>query len=76
MGHRVGALDLDLRQRSFGRYLENRAAFARAQGLTCRHRPAGLPAGGRERRPRRTRGASDDLRLHAALRRWSPAISS
>jgi chromosome partitioning protein len=27
MGHRVGALDLDLRQRSFGRYLENRRAY-------------------------------------------------
>ena len=27
MGHKVGALDLDLRQRTFGRYLENRAAF-------------------------------------------------
>ncbi|HHY03495.1 MAG TPA: P-loop NTPase, partial [Paracoccus sp.] len=27
MGHRVGALDLDVRQRSFGRYLENRIAF-------------------------------------------------
>lgn len=27
MGHRVGALDLDVRQRSFGRYLENRMAF-------------------------------------------------
>ncbi|MCV2864022.1 division plane positioning ATPase MipZ [Defluviimonas sp. WL0075] len=33
MGHRVGALDLDLRQRSFGRYVENRRAFARRQGL-------------------------------------------
>ncbi|SNT75196.1 division plane positioning ATPase MipZ [Paracoccus seriniphilus] len=28
MGHRVGGLDLDVRQRSFGRYLENRAAYA------------------------------------------------
>ncbi len=28
MGHRVGALDLDLRQRSFARYIENRIAFA------------------------------------------------
>jgi chromosome partitioning protein len=28
MGHRVGALDLDLRQQSFGRYIENRRAFA------------------------------------------------
>lgn len=27
MGQRVGALDLDLRQRSFGRYLENRQAY-------------------------------------------------
>ncbi|MCV2867778.1 division plane positioning ATPase MipZ [Defluviimonas sp. WL0002] len=33
MGHRVGALDLDLRQRSFGRYIENRMAFARREGL-------------------------------------------
>ncbi|TCO74257.1 division plane positioning ATPase MipZ [Rhodovulum euryhalinum] len=27
LGHRVGALDLDLRQRSFGRYMENRRAY-------------------------------------------------
>jgi chromosome partitioning protein len=33
MGHRVGALDLDVRQRSFGRYLENRAHFAAREGL-------------------------------------------
>lgn len=34
LGHRVGALDLDIRQRSYSRYLENRAAFAASQGLT------------------------------------------
>jgi chromosome partitioning protein len=34
MGHRVGALDLDLRQRSFGRYLENRAAYMARAGLS------------------------------------------
>ncbi|MGB3313433.1 MAG: division plane positioning ATPase MipZ [Albidovulum sp.] len=34
MGHKVGALDLDLRQRSFGRYIENRTAFTRKQGLS------------------------------------------
>lgn len=34
MGWRVGALDLDVRQQSFGRYLENRRAFAARQGLT------------------------------------------
>ena len=33
MGHRVGALDLDVRQRSFGRYLENRLAFMVREGL-------------------------------------------
>lgn len=34
MGHRVGALDLDLRQRSFGRYVENRLAYLRRTGLS------------------------------------------
>ncbi|MGP3698340.1 division plane positioning ATPase MipZ [Rhodobacter sp. NSM] len=34
LGFRVGALDLDLRQRSFGRYVENRQAFAQSSGLT------------------------------------------
>lgn len=33
MGHRVGALDLDLRQRSFARYIENRLAFLAREGL-------------------------------------------
>jgi len=39
MGHRVGALDLDLRQRSFGRYVENRRAFLAREGVTlpCPH---------------------------------------
>ena len=34
MGHRVGALDLDLRQRSFARYVENRRAYMAQAGLT------------------------------------------
>lgn len=33
MGRRVGAIDLDLRQRSLGRYLENRARSARERGM-------------------------------------------
>lgn len=33
LGHRVGGLDLDVRQRSFGRYLENRAAFIAREGI-------------------------------------------
>ncbi len=33
MGHKVGALDLDLRQRSFGRYMENRIKYAQAHGV-------------------------------------------
>lgn len=34
MGHKVGVLDLDLRQRSLGRYLENRRAYAARRGIT------------------------------------------
>lgn len=33
MGHRVGVLDLDLRQKSFARYVSNRTAFNKAEGL-------------------------------------------
>ncbi|MGB8623049.1 MAG: division plane positioning ATPase MipZ [Paracoccaceae bacterium] len=33
MGHKVGALDLDLRQRSFGRYMDNRKAYCARNGL-------------------------------------------
>ena len=33
MGHTVGGLDLDVRQRSFARYLENRSAFRAREGL-------------------------------------------
>jgi len=34
MGHKVSALDLDLRQRTFGRYCENRQQFLKESGLT------------------------------------------
>jgi chromosome partitioning protein len=34
MGQKVGALDLDLRQRSFARYVENRRAYLAQAGLT------------------------------------------
>lgn len=33
LGHRVGALDLDLRQKTFARYLENRLAFCLREGI-------------------------------------------
>ena len=54
MGHRVGGLDLDLRQRSFGRYVENRQAYMARSALdlpTPDYRilpeidPASLPEG-------------------------------
>jgi chromosome partitioning protein len=32
MGHRVGTLDLDLRQQSLGRYLANRRAWLKKEG--------------------------------------------
>lgn len=57
MGHRVGALDLDLRQTSFARYLENRTAYAAAEGLSLATPVyAPLPAEG-----------TDEARLGAAL---------
>lgn len=34
LGHRVGTLDLDLRQKSLGRYVENRKLFNDRQGLS------------------------------------------
>ncbi|MCH2094411.1 MAG: division plane positioning ATPase MipZ [Rhodobacteraceae bacterium] len=34
MGHRVGAMDLDLRQRSFGRYIDNRQHIQKAEGIS------------------------------------------
>lgn len=34
LGFRVGALDLDLRQKSFGRYVENRRAYLARAGLS------------------------------------------
>lgn len=33
MGHKVGVLDLDLRQKTFGRYLANRRSFLSDQGI-------------------------------------------
>ena len=33
MGHKVGALDLDLRQKTLGRYILNREAFLQKKGL-------------------------------------------
>ncbi|PRY87760.1 division plane positioning ATPase MipZ [Donghicola tyrosinivorans] len=34
LGFKVGALDLDMRQKSFGRYAENRARFMKLEGIT------------------------------------------
>ena len=44
LGHKVGTLDLDLRQRTMGRYVENRQAFLKKSGLdlpsaTCHDLP-------------------------------------
>ena len=33
MGHQVGALDLDLRQKTFGRYIQNRVQYIAQKGL-------------------------------------------
>ncbi|WP_431298283.1 division plane positioning ATPase MipZ [Tabrizicola sp. BL-A-41-H6] len=70
MGHRVGALDLDLRQRTFGRYIENRRAFIARTGIDLptpdyRLLPEAAPAtGGSEN--------SYDQRLTAAVAAMDP----
>jgi Mrp family chromosome partitioning ATPase len=44
LGYRVGALDLDLRQKTFARYLENRRDFMKRSGLSLPWRPARTPS--------------------------------
>ena len=34
MGHKIGVLDLDLRQKTLGRYISNRKTYLRKEGLT------------------------------------------
>lgn len=58
-GHRVGAIDLDVRQRSFGRYLENRRAEMARSGLDL---PSPILADLPE-------GPDDDRRLAGAMDR-------
>ena len=59
LGHGVAAIDLDLRQTSLARYLENRAAFAAASGTA-------LPMPRRVPLPRE---GTEEARLGAALER-------
>lgn len=70
-GFRVGALDLDLRQRSFGRYIENRTAFLDRNAIalpTPRYLP--LP----EADPAQAADSSAfDHRLSAAVAALEPA---
>jgi chromosome partitioning protein len=63
MGHSVGCLDLDLRQQSLGRYIENRAAWCAAEGRRLaipefRQLPDDVPD---------ATGNPADARLHAAV---------
>jgi chromosome partitioning protein len=58
-GHRVGAVDLDLRQRTLGRYIENRRAWLAREGRVLPSPVlSDLPEGG-----------DDDRRLAVALER-------
>lgn len=64
MGHRVGCLDLDVRQQSLGRYLENRRIHAAREGLSLpMPRMGSLP----EEPPAGSTGHPSDARLGAAV---------
>lgn len=69
MGHKTAVLDLDLRQQTLGRYIENRRSFAEAEGLD-------LPTPAYQRLPEldAAEGAGDatDHRLSAAVAGLKP----
>lgn len=65
-GGAVGALDLDLRQRTFFRYLENRAAFAKRTGQTLTM-PKMATMGPSDLRDRRAAEAEEEEMFSAAL---------
>jgi len=66
-GRRVGALDLDLRQQSFFRYLENRAAFAARRGIEL-PMPHRIVLAASTRDSAEAARAEEEARFDAALR--------
>ncbi|MEM9840309.1 MAG: division plane positioning ATPase MipZ [Pseudomonadota bacterium] len=68
-GHSVGVLDIDVRQKSLARYLENRAQWAVAQGLTPEELPMPkfLPLQGSDHDSVSMRESDDDDRLRRTL---------
>lgn len=65
-GRRVGAMDLDLRQQSFFRYLDNRAAYAAKNGLDL-PRPERRQIAASKAKNRDEARDEDDERFGAAL---------
>ena len=78
MGKKVGALDLDLRQKSFGRYIENRRAYLAQAGLNLptpdyRDLPEADPSSTDAERP----GPAPDPRDRGdCMRRWISSSST
>jgi chromosome partitioning protein len=71
LGHRTGCLDLDLRQKSLARYLENRRIFMAQEGLDLPTPDyAALPEIERASLPEG--GNADDLRLSMAVAALEP----
>ncbi|MCQ8186138.1 division plane positioning ATPase MipZ [Parvularcula maris] len=72
-GRKVGVLDLDTRQKSLWRYLENRAQWGVSQGLTAEDLPIPkmLPLQGSEHDSHTRRVQDDDERLRRTLAAFS-----
>jgi len=68
MGHRVGVIDLDTRQRTFTRYMENRAAWAKAQNQSLPIPEMGLVAMGTSRQL--------DTREEEETHNWQAALGA
>jgi chromosome partitioning protein len=72
-GRSVGVLDIDVRQKSLARYLENRAQWGVKQGLTAEELPMPkfLPLQGSAHDSTRQRNMDDDARLQQTLEAFS-----
>lgn len=72
-GRSVGVLDIDVRQKSLARYLENRAQWGVAQGLSATELPMPkfLPLQGSEHDSHARRMEDDDDRLRRTLAAFS-----
>ncbi|GGE50412.1 division plane positioning ATPase MipZ [Actibacterium pelagium] len=73
LGKRVGVLDLDLRQRSLGRYIENREAYCQREGIKL-PTPIYMPLPEIDKSKLETGENPFDKRLYSAIEELKPQV--